>query len=388
LPINLASLYCAMLKKDDSFTYLTYGSKRSPQEVEHFLRYLLDGAFHVKNRPTSRPTPVCIWGRHGIGKTQLVQELADKMGCRCAYIAPAQFEEMGDLTGMPKIVEDGRGREISRFIPPEWVPKEEGPGIFLLDDINRADDRILRGILQLLQNYELVSWKLPPKWQIVLTANPDGGDYSVTPMDDAMLTRMLHITMEFDLKSWARWAEQAGVDPRGINFVLTYPELVSGGRTTPRTLVQFFAEIQKIEDLKAEIPLVKMLADACLEPETAAAFISFVQLQLHELISPEDILYTSDFEGVKKILAALVERQVKRMDILSVICSRLVNFLLTHSLALSEKEEINLEKFLLLDLIPNDIRLGIAQDLIASGHASFKKLLAKPELGQLLLEKM
>ena len=69
-----------------------------------------------------------------------------------------------------------------------------------LDDINRADDRILRGCMQMLQNFELFSWHLPKRWQIVATANPEGGDYSVTPMDDAMLTRMLHTTLKFDSK--------------------------------------------------------------------------------------------------------------------------------------------------------------------------------------------
>ena len=93
-------------------------------------------------------------------------------------------------------------------------PTQEGPGILLLDDINRADDRILRGLMQLLQNFELFSWTLPPKWQIVATANPEGGDYSVTPMDDAMLTRLVHLTMVFDPKTWAQWAESAGVDSR------------------------------------------------------------------------------------------------------------------------------------------------------------------------------
>lgn len=74
--------------------------------------------------------------------------------------------------------------------------------------------------MQLFQNYELVSWVLPPQWLIVCTANPDGGDYSVTTLDEAMLTRMLHVTMEFDAQAWARWAERNDVDSRGINFVL------------------------------------------------------------------------------------------------------------------------------------------------------------------------
>ena len=46
----------------------------------------------------------------------------------------------------------------------------------------------MQTVKQLLQNYELSSWKLPEKWQIIATANPEGADYSVTPMDDAMLT--------------------------------------------------------------------------------------------------------------------------------------------------------------------------------------------------------
>ena len=40
--------------------------------------------------------------------------------------------------------------EATVFAPPAWVPTADGPGILLLDDVNRADDRILRGLMQLL----------------------------------------------------------------------------------------------------------------------------------------------------------------------------------------------------------------------------------------------
>ena len=42
-------------------------------------------------------------------------------------------------------------------------------------------------------------------------------------MDDAMQTRMMHFTLDFDLKSWSYWADKAGVDSRGIGFVNSYP---------------------------------------------------------------------------------------------------------------------------------------------------------------------
>ncbi len=356
--------------------------------VTTLLNHALDTLLQ-SNLSAERPTPICIWGLHGIGKTELVRDLARARGCDFVYIAPAQFEEMGDLVGMPKIAQDAAKGEITRFIAPEWVPKTEGPGILLLDDVNRADDRILRGIMQLLQNYALVSWELPAKWLIVLTANPDNGDYSVTAMDDAMLTRMLHVTLEFDVRSWARWAEINKVDERGLHFVLTYPELVNGRRTTPRSLVQFFQAIQPIEDLHAQLGLVKLLADASLDEATTQSFINFVHLNLDRLPLPQEILETEDFGAVATRLEKLVHNgTTKRLDILAVIIARLTNYLLVRTAEPNALEFENLKRFLLLDLLPNDLRLSFAQELTRSKRPGLLKLYADAEIGQLLLHKM
>ena len=139
----------------------TFGTKSTSTEIEGLIEYNLSIGlkFDIKS-------PLCIWGTHGIGKTEIVKGFAKKNNMKFEYIAPAQFEEMGDLHGIPEVIETN-GVKSTKFISPNWVPKEEGPGILLLDDLNRADDRILRGCMQLIQNYELVSWKLPKGWQIV-----------------------------------------------------------------------------------------------------------------------------------------------------------------------------------------------------------------------------
>ena len=51
------------------------------------------------------------------------------------------------------------------------------------------------------------------------------------------MSRMMHVTLQFNATAWAAWARRNGVDERGIEFVLTYPEVVTGGRTTPRSLL-------------------------------------------------------------------------------------------------------------------------------------------------------
>lgn len=367
----------------DQHHYLYYGTSTKASELIAFMDHL----FRVNLRKEAkgqRKTPVCIWGRHGIGKTEIVETFAREHNHAFVYIAPAQFEEMGDLIGLPQ---SEQGKTV--FRPPNWAPDTEGPGILLIDDVNRADDRILRGIMQLLQNYELVSWRLPAKWQIVLTANPDGGDYSVTPMDDAMLTRMMHITLEFDVQEWARWAEKNEVDPRGINFVLTYPEVVSGERTTPRTLVQFFEAISEIKDLSANLGLLQILGDACLDESTVSSFVAFVNQNLEKLIAPEEILQAEHF--ARQVIAPiekLVLRDTLRVDILSTLATRMVNHLTLQEDPLNEQQLQNLNAFIKIDFIPNDIRLAMAQDIVATKRPDLQAILQDPEIGKLLLDRM
>ncbi len=375
-----------------SNNHIYYGTKCNTGELKEFIRHTIQTNQRAEEQ-NKRKTPICIWGDHGIGKTQTVETYARENGFAFAYIAPAQFEEMGDLLGMPQIEEFGQGEKrqaTTTFIPPDWVPRTEGPGILLIDDVNRADDRILRGIMQLLQNYELVSWALPPQWHIILTANPDGGDYSVTPMDFAMLTRMMHITLVFEVKKWALWAEQNQVDPRGISFVLTYPEVVTGERSTPRTLVQFFENISIIQDLKQEIGLVKMLADASLDENTVSAFMAFINNDLSRLISPEEIIQAKNFqEEVYERIRNVVDQKTKRVDVLSVICTRLVNHLNVSKESYQEEQLNNIKEFIHMDFLPNDIRFIIARDIANSENESIKSnIMTDPRLGELLLGKM
>ncbi|MEM9069333.1 MAG: AAA family ATPase [Myxococcota bacterium] len=368
---------------------LLHGARLTASQVVETIDHIVRTNLTAEARGDRR-TPLCIWGLHGVGKTALVQDYCQERGWHFAYCAPAQFEEMGDLHGLPKL-EGEEGAEATVFAPPSWVPTEEGPGILLLDDVNRADDRILRGLMQLLQNYEMFSWKLPSKWQIVCTANPEGGDYSVTPMDDAMLTRMLHVSMVFDVKVWAEWASRANVDPRGISFALTYPESIVGRRTTPRSLTQFLEQIRPIEDLKGNAGLVQTLAHSSLDETTVASFMSFVVDGLEQLIDPETILEAEDWESVAARLSELAvgDEGSKRVDRLSTICTRLFLHVTHPDYALSPLHGENVVRFLLHDALPNDLRLSLHRDLVTKGSDGIKAAMRKSKkLADLILAGM
>lgn len=360
----------------------TYGAQLDPNALEKTLNHIfitnLSNENETFNNITSgkikRPTPICIWGLHGIGKTDLVRSIAKTNNWRFRYCAPAQFEEMGDIHGLP-YKHDGGDNAIdglsTKFMPPDWVPKEheEGPGILLLDDINRADDRILRGLMQLLQDFSLFSWSLPKKWQIVCTCNPELGDYSVTTLDDAMLTRMLHFTMVYDLKAWVKWAIKEKIDHRGIAFVMSYPEIVTGKRTTPRSLAQFFEQIKKIPDLKKELDLVSVLAQSSLDKIAATSFISFINDELAELVDPDEILNTKEWSSIEEKISNLVSASsgAKRIDRLSTVCTRLMLLLSEPNFRPTQLNLINIRNFMLQKELPNDLRMSLHKEILNLG---------------------
>lgn len=353
-----------------------YGAELDAITLDRILAHIFRTNLSMEEATDRRPTPICIWGSHGIGKTSLIKDFASRNNWKFRYCAPAQFEEMGDLHGLPVTHDPDpavHGDETTIYLPPDWVPKDndEGPGILLLDDINRADDRILRGLMQLLQEFEMFSWTLPRKWQIVCTGNPDSGDYSVTSMDDAMLTRMLHFTMVYNHKAWIAWADNHNVDPRGIAFLMTYPEIVTGQRTTPRSLEQFFNQIADIPDLRRELELVSALAHSALDKATSTAFIAFVNDELSELVNPQDILDPTHWPAAERRLVELArgDGQSKRVDRLATICNRLILHLKKHGKQLNERSADCLCSFVTHSSLPGDLRFSLHRDLVQIGGA-------------------
>ncbi len=320
------------------------------------------------------PTPVCIWGPHGIGKTALVRELARTRGWGFVVVAPAQIEELGDLHGLPTRIDGGTGEAKdgrTGFLPPTWVPTQKGPGILLLDDLNRGDVRVLSALMQLLQTHRLYSWSLPPGWQIVCTANPDSGSYAVTPMDDAMLTRMVHFTMTFDARVWARWAHDAGIDPRCIEFVTTYPEAVLGRRTTPRTLVQLFRLVAPIRDFNSARELVSRLAHSTLDVGTAASFVSFVCVEQHQLATAKDILDAATPADARKhiINAATDHTQGGRLriDRVGLVIARIEEVIEADDYTPGPRHPANLSALLASAEVPRDMAMRLHRALARRG---------------------
>ena len=163
-----------------------------------------------------------------------------------------------------------------------------------------------------------------------------------------------------------------GIDGRGVDFILTYPEVITFRRTTPRSLVQFFGQIHSIPDLAASIDLVSIIASSCLDDETVTSFITFIQSSLTKIPNPSTILNAekpNDFIAVVNELAT-GEGGFKRIDLLNTLCTRLTIELRKSDLIPHKKLTDNLVSFLLMEIIPGDLRFALHRDLSGIGNSN------------------
>jgi hypothetical protein len=169
---------------------------------------------------------VLLEGPTGIGKSELVKQVADELGIDC-IVLDLSLLEPPDLVGLP-IIEDGR----TRYAVPSALPTG-GAGLLLLEELNRADRTVQQPALQLLTARKLHEYELPPGWVPIAAINPEDGEYQVTPLDPALRCRFNQIKVRADITAWREWAHQHRLCPAVLRLAAQYADLLD--TVPPRT---------------------------------------------------------------------------------------------------------------------------------------------------------
>lgn len=134
------------------------------QEAFNIINYLIDNNQSLQESG-KKPIAISLTGSHGIGKTSIVQQIAENRNMTFSKVVLSQLEEIGDLLGVPikeyyicnpngdclwvssdvieYYIKSGwilyENEKRMGYAIPKWVPKEENPNgtIILLDDFTR-----------------------------------------------------------------------------------------------------------------------------------------------------------------------------------------------------------------------------------------------------------
>ena len=273
---------------------------------------------------------------------------------------------------------DFTGNKRMSYCPPEWIADKQGGGFLILDDWNRADTRFIQAVMELVDRQEYISWKLPKDWHILLTANPDNGEYLVQSIDTAQRTRFVSVNLKFDKDVWARWAETQGIDGRCINFLLMHEELVST-RVNARSITTFFNCISSIPDFSQQLPLIQMIGEGSVGPEFTTIFTTFINNKLDKLVTPKDILLHDNETYILGELRNCIGRDNDyRADIASVLTTRLINFTVNYSESNTIYQK-QIDRLIKLatdeDTLTNDLKYVMVKKILNGNKAKFQKMM-------------
>jgi nucleoside-triphosphatase THEP1 len=379
-------------------------------ELKDFLGHIINNNKFLQEQGKS-PVSVEVIGESGIGKTSAIIQLAKEQNLSFVKLNLAQIEEIGDLVGFPirqfeveinnektwvdehafdeymKLGYSSTGLNRMSYCPPEWISGKEEGGILLLDDWNRADVRFIQAVMELIDRQQYISWTLPKNWHIILTANPDNGDYLVNSIDNAQKTRFISVNLKFDIDCWGKWAEENDIDGRCINFLLMHPELVTTD-VNSRSVSMFFNSISSVKSFDDSLPLIQMIGEGSVGPEFSSLFTMFINNKLDKMISPENI-FKQDEKYVLTTLKGLVGKDSKyRADIASTLSTRIVNYLDLYSKNNPvEKDTINrISKLVTEEVFTTDICYNMVKSIYNNNMNKFKTMIMDKELVKYIMK--
>jgi hypothetical protein len=369
-------------------------------ETKTFLRHIINNNRYLQqnNKP---PVAVEVVGESGIGKTSTIIQLVKELDLNFVKLNLAQIEELGDLVGFPirqfEVCKDDKdcvwidehaveeytklgykftGLNRMSYCPPEWISGKTTGGILLLDDWNRADIRFIQAVMELIDRQQYISWSLPKDWHIILTSNPDNGEYLVNSIDNAQKTRFISVNLKFDIDCWSEWAENNQIDNRCINFLLKHPELVTANINS-RSITTFFNSISSIDSFETSLPLIQMIGEGSVGSEFTTLFTMFINNKLDKIISPKTILTHESDDYILNTLKGIIGKDNNyRADLASIISTRIINY----SLFFSKENKIEksfidrLATLMNEDLFAMDLKYNIVKSIINSNPSAFKLL--------------
>lgn len=261
-----------------------------------------------------RRKPAMLRGRHGVGKSEVVYQIASDLGLTVIERRASQMQE-GDLIGLPSIVESEiDGAPVSRFNPPDWFHAAcAKPCVLFLDELDRATLEVRQGIFELTDSRKMFGKHLHPDTVIFAAVNGGvhGSQYQVADMDPAELSRWTVFDVEPTHEDWLDWGKIRKDGVPNIadeirEFIANHPKYLHHDGEyepnkvypNPRSWKRLNDSVQDTDLLQNSGAVLTYLAMGYLGMETAIAFNDFIS-NYDRRVTVEDLLVKGKLDLVK-----------------------------------------------------------------------------------------
>lgn len=258
-------------------------------------------------------TPVMLWGSPGIGKSQIIFQIASNNKVNIIDIRLSQMEP-SDLRGIPF-----KNGNLVDWSVPSLLPdsKRHGEqGILFLDEITSAPPTVSAAAYQLILDRCLGDYIVPKGWVIFAAGNRQGDRGITYSMPAPLANRFSHFELDVNLDDWVTWAYKNNIDERIIGFLRYRPEYLFDFNSkynptafpSPRTWEFVHKALKKFG---TDLFLFKQAASACVGKVAGAEITTFIK-------------HISDFPNLDAIINGESVLIPKKLDLQYAICAALV----------------------------------------------------------------
>lgn len=262
---------------------------------------------------------VMLWGPPGVGKSQLVHQVAAELGKQVVDLRLSQMDPP-DLKGLPYRDENA----LTRYAVPQELPRSADTILFL-DEVNAASRSTMAAGMQLVLDRCLGEYKAPKGMPIFAAGNRMGDMAVANKMPSALNNRFLHLQIRVDLNSWVSYALRMGMDVRMVQFLRFKPNLLHAmpdlpadgeGFPTPRAweMVHQTKALEQHTDLRRALVMSAVGAGAMNELEVFLDTFSELPTPDQVVNSPTTAPIPTSISG-KYAIAASIARHANFVTI-------------------------------------------------------------------------
>ncbi len=173
------------------------------------------------------PFSVMLWGPPGVGKSAIVQTLAQRHKLPLKDVR-LSHKVASDIGGLPAL---DHNQKKTTFYLPDFLPDllRDGPeGILFLDELPGADDQTRIASYGLLLERAVSNYTLPEGWRIIAAGNRPEDDAVNREFGSALNDRLVHLLVEPDHQDWLAWANKQALAPEVLAFIHIMPHRLTG----------------------------------------------------------------------------------------------------------------------------------------------------------------
>jgi hypothetical protein len=172
-------------------------------------------------RLIEKQRPVFLWGAPGVGKSDVISQIADDMKLELRDVRLSLLDPI-DLKGFPVV---DTAKKQMKWLPADFLPIK-GHGLLFLDEMNSAPQSVQAAAYQLILNRRIGDYKLPDGWAVLAAGNRASDRSVVHAMPAALANRFVHLDFDIDVNDWNFWAMKAGMHDDLRAFIQFRPNLL------------------------------------------------------------------------------------------------------------------------------------------------------------------